>query len=105
MTTEELESFLKTIIEDIKGNKVTYVGDDTDKMCTIGNVSKVIINYVVDRDNNKQVFSILVIKSGKFQRIFSASPLKNYIIEIEKLCSEKGIDENIRTTKKTPRIR
>jgi len=105
MTTEELEIFIKDIIKDIEENEVTYVGDDITKMCTIGNASKIVINYIVDRDNNKQVFSILGIRKGVFQRMFAASPLKNHLMEIDRLCSEKGINENVPINKKNPRIR
>ncbi|MBR5904798.1 MAG: hypothetical protein IKZ49_04715 [Alphaproteobacteria bacterium] len=106
MTIEELENFVKSIIKDIEENEVSYVGDDITKMCTIGNASKVIINYIVDRDGKKEVFSILGIKRGVFQRMFAASPLKNYLMEIDKLCNEKGVNENTPLiTKKNPRIR
>lgn len=104
MTAEESENFIKSIVKDIKENNVTYVGDNVRhkiKMCSIGNVSKAVIDY----DNTGEVISILVIKKGVFHRVFTASPLKEYVLEIEKLCSEKGVDENMPVNKKNPRTR
>ena len=104
MTAEESENFIKGIIKDIKENNVTYVGDNIRnkiKMCSIGNVSKVVIDY----DNNGEVVSVLVIKKGVFHRVYTASPLREKVLEIEKLCSEKGVDENIPVNKKNPRTR
>ena len=102
MTFEEEKLFAENIIKDIEANSVKYVGDEVDKMCSVGNACKIIVSY----DATGAVISVLGIKNGVFHRMYSASPMKEYVLKIEKLCSDKGVNERSSLVNtKHPRIR